>query len=184
MAMRFNPPPGWPPAPTGWIAPPDWQPDPSWPEPPPGWRLWIEDRSDTAPEVRNSWLGIAAGSAIVLGSQLPFVSFNDMDAQLNPAAKTGSLLFGLIIIALAVALRLAPQAQRLVAGIVTLGLSALGALGYVLFIVIGIVGVPEQDPFGDTATLRFSPGIGIVFCVAGCVVAGLAAIRSGQHRQG
>jgi hypothetical protein len=32
---RFNPPPGWPPAPAGWVAPPGWQPDPSWPEPPP-----------------------------------------------------------------------------------------------------------------------------------------------------
>jgi hypothetical protein len=36
---RFNPPPGWPPAPAGWVAPPGWQPDPSWPEPPPGWHL-------------------------------------------------------------------------------------------------------------------------------------------------
>lgn len=114
---------------------------------------------------------------------MPFVSFNDMGAQLNPGAKTGSLLFGLIIIALAVALRMAPQPQRLVAAIVTLGLSATGALLYVLFIVIGIVGVPEQDPFGDTTTLTFSPGVGIVFCVAGCAVAGLAAIRSCQHRQ-
>ena len=43
MPMRFNPPPGWPPAPPGWVPPPGWQPDPSWPDPPPGWNLWIED---------------------------------------------------------------------------------------------------------------------------------------------
>jgi len=28
MAMRFNPPPGWPPAPDGWAPGPGWQPDP------------------------------------------------------------------------------------------------------------------------------------------------------------
>ena len=43
MAARFNPPPGWPPAPEGWMPPPGWAPDPSWPPPPPGWQLWIDD---------------------------------------------------------------------------------------------------------------------------------------------
>jgi hypothetical protein len=41
--MRFNPPPNWPPAPPGWVPPPDWQPDPSWPAAPPGWQLWVSD---------------------------------------------------------------------------------------------------------------------------------------------
>lgn len=36
-ALRFNPAPGWPIPPAGWIAPPDWLPDPSWPPAPPGW---------------------------------------------------------------------------------------------------------------------------------------------------
>jgi hypothetical protein len=42
MAMQFNSPPGWPPAPAGWTPPPGWQPDPSWPPPPPGWQLWVD----------------------------------------------------------------------------------------------------------------------------------------------
>ena len=42
----FNPPPGWPPAPPGWIPPMGWAPDPSWPEPPPGWQLWLPLDSD------------------------------------------------------------------------------------------------------------------------------------------
>lgn len=42
MAIRLNPPPGWPPAPAGWTPPPGWQPDPSWPPPPPGWPLWVD----------------------------------------------------------------------------------------------------------------------------------------------
>jgi hypothetical protein len=43
--MRFNPPPGWPPAPEGWRPPAGWQPDRSWPPVPPGWRLWVEEDS-------------------------------------------------------------------------------------------------------------------------------------------
>ncbi len=37
---RFNPPPGWPPAPPGWVPPPGWEPDPDWPPAPPGWEFW------------------------------------------------------------------------------------------------------------------------------------------------
>lgn len=43
MTARFNPPPGWPPAPAGWTPPPGWSPDPSWPAPPAGWQLWVDD---------------------------------------------------------------------------------------------------------------------------------------------
>jgi hypothetical protein len=43
MGRRFNPAPGWPPPPTGFVPPPHWQPDPSWPPAPPGWQLWIEE---------------------------------------------------------------------------------------------------------------------------------------------
>lgn len=42
--LRFNPPPGWPPAPENFVPQPGWQPDPSWPPPPPGWRLWVDDQ--------------------------------------------------------------------------------------------------------------------------------------------
>lgn len=48
MAARFNPPPGWPPAPEGWSPPAGWAPDPSWPAPPPGWQLWIDDVAPAA----------------------------------------------------------------------------------------------------------------------------------------
>lgn len=39
--LRFNPPPGWPAPPTGWIPPTGWTPDPAWPPLPEGWELWI-----------------------------------------------------------------------------------------------------------------------------------------------
>ena len=43
MGLRFNPAPGWPPPPPGFVPPPHWQPDPSWPPAPPGWQLWVDD---------------------------------------------------------------------------------------------------------------------------------------------
>ena len=49
MGLRFNPPPGWPPPPAGFVPPPGWQPDPSWPPPPPGWQLWVPDDTEPAP---------------------------------------------------------------------------------------------------------------------------------------
>lgn len=41
---RFNPPPGWPQPPTGWVPPASWTPDPNWPPLPEGWQLWINDK--------------------------------------------------------------------------------------------------------------------------------------------
>lgn len=53
--MRFNPPPGWPPAPEGWRPGAGWRPDESWPPVPPGWKIWIEDpRSLVSPLVQES----------------------------------------------------------------------------------------------------------------------------------
>ena len=49
MGLRYNPPPGWPPAPEGFAPPPGWQPDPSWPPPPPGWQLWVNDDQVSTP---------------------------------------------------------------------------------------------------------------------------------------
>ncbi len=180
---RFNPPPGWPPAPAGWVAPPGWQPDPSWPEPPPGWQLWVEDRPAISSVPQDSLLAMAGGAAVVLGSLMPWVSFNSVGVQVNPGARAASVILGLMLAALGFALRAAPLPGRRVAGIATLGLSSLAGLLYMGFILVGINGVPEQDPFGDITTVTFSPNIGITFVVAGCGAAFVAAIRSFHHRQ-
>src|SRR5215472_2037103 len=47
--MRFNPPPGWPPPPPGFVPGPAWRPDPRWPLPPPGWQLWVQDEDERDP---------------------------------------------------------------------------------------------------------------------------------------
>lgn len=49
--MRFNPAPGWPHPPHGWIPGPEWMPDPSWAPAPPGWNFWVpsEETSQSSP---------------------------------------------------------------------------------------------------------------------------------------
>jgi Tol biopolymer transport system component/uncharacterized RDD family membrane protein YckC len=43
VATRFNPAPGWPPAPAGFTPAPGWQPGPDWPPAPPDWPFWVPD---------------------------------------------------------------------------------------------------------------------------------------------
>jgi uncharacterized RDD family membrane protein YckC len=43
VATRFNPAPGWPPAPPGFTPAPGWQPGPDWPPAPPDWPFWVPD---------------------------------------------------------------------------------------------------------------------------------------------
>ncbi len=126
---------------------------------------------------------MAGGTAVVLGALMPWVSFNSAGVEVNPGARAASVVLGLVVVALGFALRAAPLPGRLVAGIATLGLSFLTGLLYVGFILVGINGVPEQDPFGDMTTVMFSPNIGIILAVAGCGAAFVAAIRSFHHRQ-
>ncbi|KAA9136204.1 DUF4041 domain-containing protein [Microbacterium caowuchunii] len=48
--LTFNPPPGWPKPPAGWIPPAGWKPDPAWPEPPAGWVLWLSPGGFSNPD--------------------------------------------------------------------------------------------------------------------------------------
>jgi len=74
--MRFNPPPGWPSPPEGWMPPAGWVPDASWPTPPAGWELFVHDDGDT---------GSSAGTAVN-----PPESTAADDAHLKPAAVPAS----------------------------------------------------------------------------------------------
>ena len=51
MADRqFNPPPGWPRPPAGWVPPDGWKPDPNWPPEPTDWVFWIDNSPAQAPQ--------------------------------------------------------------------------------------------------------------------------------------
>ena len=127
---------------------------------------------------------VPGGSAITLGSLMPFVSYSGIGLDMYGRSKVISGLFGLLVIALAIALlRAVQQPARRITGLVTLCLSSLGALCYAGFIALGIIGWPQQDSVGDSYTVTYSPKIGVLLSVAGCVAVGLAAIRSLQHRE-
>jgi len=61
--MRFNPPPGWPVPPPGWVPEATWTPDPSWPPAPPGWQFVVNESRPGIP--RRIWWLVAAVVAVV-----------------------------------------------------------------------------------------------------------------------
>lgn len=170
MATRFNPPPGQA-APDGWTPPPGWQQAPTWPAPPAGWQLWVDGTPASPHQVVDSAWAIAGGTTVLLGSLLPFVFFSDPEIGVDPGARAATALFGLIMLGLGIALRAAPRRFLMGTSIATLCLSALGAFGYAITIVAGLVGTTEQDALGFSEKVTFSPGIGILLALAGCVAA-------------
>lgn len=161
--------------------PPQWRPDPGQPAPPAGWRLGAGQTPVSPYRATDSAWAIAGGTAIFLGSLLPFVSVSDPEIPVNPGAKSATAVFGLIVLGLGIAMRTVPRRFLLGTSVAILCLSALGALGYAITVVGGLVGVTEQDPFGFPEKVTFSPGIGILLALAGCVAAGVASVRSLQH---
>jgi hypothetical protein len=160
--------------------PPEWQPDLTV-APPGNWPVRAGQTPASRPPAMDSAWTIAGGTAIFFGSLLPFISFSDPQIAVNPGARATSALFGLIMLGAGIALRAVPRRFLMGTAVATLCLSALGGLSYAITIVAGLVGITEQDPFGDTVTVAFSPGIGVLLALAGCAAAAVAGIRSLQH---
>ena len=159
-----------------------WQPDRTWPGPPAGQPPRAR-RTQAAPhQAADSAWAIAGGAAVFFGSLLPFVSFSAPGIGMNPGARAASALFGLVVLSLGIALRAAPRRYLTGTSAAALCLCALGALGYAITIVAGLAGTTQQDPFGDSVKVTFSPGIGILLALAGCVAAGVGAVRFLIHR--
>lgn len=132
---------------------------------------------------RDAWFAIAGGGAITLGSLLPFVSFHAAGVVVNSSTKPVATVFGLIVVGVGFALGMAPRGGRIAAGIAAVTLAFLAGLFEVLFIIAGIAGVPVQDDFGDTVTVTYSPNIGIILSLIGCVAAIAGGIMSFQRRR-
>jgi hypothetical protein len=191
MPTRFNPPPGWPPAPPGWTPPPGWQPDPSWPAPPPGWPLWVEEADKPSRVKADSWWLIGGGAAIFLGALLPFVSSPVYNyVVIRGGARVTSALFALILAGLGLALRVAFSSRQtattgraLGMGIPALCLAVLGTLGYLSFAGIGEAGYKQTTALGFSTTVTFSPSIGLILSILGCLAAVVGSIRVIVHRK-
>lgn len=184
---RLNVPPGWPVPPEGWVPPPDWKPDPAWPPPPAGWPLWVDDEAPApaaavvATSTRLNW-AIGGAALVPVGSFMPFISAPlVMGSGITDDAQGVSALFGLVLVGLAAGLR--PPATRSRCAVALLVAGGLGALGYAAFIVLGQVGFEsEGDSFMGPTEQTFDPDVGVVLCLAGCVIAAVAALSVLRHR--
>jgi uncharacterized membrane protein len=187
MAAIFNPPPGWP-VPAGWAPPPNWQPDPSWPPAPAGWPFWVDRTvARPTPAIPGYGWAIGGGAAVFLGSILPFISNTTNSDYATFAVKgggrTASAVFGLVLIALGYAIR-----QRRISAairpsapigleVAILVLSGLGVFGYGGFAAAGLVGFQDQTDLGYSVTVTYSPSIGLILAIGGCLAATAGSIR-------
>jgi hypothetical protein len=181
VTAQFNAPPGWPSPPPGWQVPPGWRPDPSWPAPPQGWPFWVEDRPQARGTVAAS-VAMAGGVAVLVGSFLPWVSFDSAGLSIKPAARIASAVVGAILVGLALRVRTSTR-PRSAAGIIAVILSGLACLAYNGFILIGEHGIPTQDDLGDSANLAFHPNIGIIVMAVGSLVIFVATITAMKARR-
>jgi hypothetical protein len=163
--------------------PPEWQPGPTWPAPPAGRQPGADQTPASPHQPMDSAWAIAGGTAVFLGSLLPFITFSDPEFAVNPGARAATALFGLLVLGLGIALRAVQRRFLMGTSLAIVSLSALGALGYAITIVAGLAGITEQDPFGDSVKVTFSPGIGILLALAGCAAAAVAGIRSIQYHR-
>lgn len=85
--MPFNPPPGWPQPPEGWVPPAGWNPDPSWPDPPEGWQLWLPDAPATEEHAEGDDAS-TAGGRYPLFDPAPHDSASTTAQPVTPAAGT------------------------------------------------------------------------------------------------
>ncbi len=170
MGVRFNPPPGWPPPPAGFVPPPGWQPDPSWPPPPPGWQLWIPDDTVPAPAPMPGPTPMAGvpdpAGQVPYGGPPPAYPAGQAPygapAPGTPPGTSGfaiaSLVFGIIggvllsvifgIIAL-VKIRANPQLRGKWMAVTGLVLSGLWLIVVVALIAIGLSAAPQRSASGQ-----------------------------------
>lgn len=92
MGWMFNPPPGWPAPPAGFVPPYGWSGDPSWPPPPPGWLWWVAGDANafqtpaSPTPTPDSWSPPAVPSAASAGARV----FDTQDLTRDTSQATPS----------------------------------------------------------------------------------------------
>jgi hypothetical protein len=125
--------------------------------------------------------GVGGGGAVILGSVLPFITPKIEGLyEVEPSARTTSVIFGAILLGLGFGMK--PAGSRMTCSIILLIASALGTLGYLSFMAAGLAGFEDESEFGFGQTIEFSPNIGLIACIAGCIVAFVAAILGIRDR--
>ena len=55
-------------------------------------KRWVQGRPAISPKTQDSLLAMAGGTAVVLGSLMPWISFNSAGAEVKPGAKAASVV--------------------------------------------------------------------------------------------
>jgi hypothetical protein len=123
-------------------------------------------------------MALWGGMGIVIGAVLPFIYNVQVDGATAPSGSVInagdrfiSLLFGLLLVGLAVSTRYQPALRRPIA-ISSLVLSLLGFAGYSLFTLAGLADITEQTGL----QVSWDPSIGAVDSIAACLACAIAAI--------
>jgi hypothetical protein len=82
----FNPPPGWPVPPAGWVPQEGWKPELSWPHPPPGWVFWVAE-SAPSPEAPRPEGAIRPSLPTVDASQALIATPAPISAPASPETR-------------------------------------------------------------------------------------------------
>jgi hypothetical protein len=125
---------------------------------------------------------MGGGAGVFLGSLLPFVTVN-LDGffsvnVISPGARVLSALFGLVLVALGAVMRFGPPDLRRGVSIAALAGGAAGTLGYAGFMLLGLHGISEGGSLGLPVQITYSPSIGIILALAGCIAAAVAALNT------
>ena len=125
---------------------------------------------------------MGGGAGVFLGSLLPFVTVN-LDGffsvnVISPGARVLSALFGLVLVALGAVMRFGPPDVRRGVSIAALAGGAAGTLGYAGFMLLGLHGISEGGSLGLPVQITYSPSIGIILALAGCIAAAVAALNT------
>jgi hypothetical protein len=174
MAARFNPAPGWPAPPAGWLPPDGWRPDPAWPAAPAGWQLLIEQR-DRAP---LSVLTVVSSVFVGAGAIRPFAAAHVTGAVatlgvVDPERiRHGVLLVGALMAAASLAITFGRgRAFRTAMSIVFLSVTGMAAMVYGGLGIVMYDGIYQTAiPFGVVkVTYTFGPGF--LVCLFGMLTA-------------
>ena len=112
--LVWNPAPGWPAAPAGWLPPPGWRPPPDWPPAPAGWQFWVPEEQPPAAPVQyrepgrrdlviETWVVMIAmltpwviSAVVVLGSHLATGSSLTQLPTFDPRQPAVNIILGLL----------------------------------------------------------------------------------------
>lgn len=86
MVYRFNPAPGWPAPPPGWVPPQGWVPDASWPPAPAGWTFWVEVPEPAAAPLVGPGAPVGGAGFPPPPAHLPAAAAAPASAGVAPAA--------------------------------------------------------------------------------------------------